>query len=132
MEANVDVRPVGDVDQLTKAVIGCAYEVGNELGCGFLESVYEVSLVVELEEAGLAVERQKTFDVRYKRLTVGHYIADLVVENRLIVEVKALSAFSREHHAQLLNYLKATGLKVGLLLNFGQPRVQVKRLVREY
>ena len=117
------------LNALTEQVIGCAYEVSNVLGAGFLESVYEASLVIELTKAGVKVERQKSLDVYYKDSRVGHYVADLWVEEKLIVEVKALSRLTTEHEAQLINYLKATATTVGLLLNFGRSKVEIKRLV---
>ena len=115
--------------ELTERIIGCAYEVSNGLGAGFLESVYEAALALELEHGGLKLERQKEFVVQYKSKTVGRYYADLVINDQVVVELKALSGLTGEHEAQLLNYLKASGLKLGLLLNFGRPKVEVKRLV---
>ena len=113
---------------LTEKVIGAFYEVYNTLGHGFLEKVYENALVAELREQGLSAEQQLALEVEYKGTCVGHYFADLVVNGRVIVEVKAVKAIAPEHEAQVLNYLKAAGIRVGLILNFG-PRPQIKRLV---
>ena len=129
MNADKEKATNETLNALTEQVIGCAYEVSNVLGAGFLEAVYEASLAMELARKGLRVERQKSLDVYYKDARVGHYVADLWIEERLIVEVKALSRLSTEHEAQLINYLRATATTVGLLLNFGKPKVEIKRLV---
>lgn len=117
---------------LSKQVISCAFEVSNQLGAGFLESVYENALCLELQNRDIAHERQKHIEVFYKGHQVGSYVADLLVEGRLLVELKALTGFAGQHEAQLMNYLKATGIKVGLLLNFGTPKVGVRRIVWQY
>lgn len=119
----------GDVsdDEITEKVIGAAFHVHNQLGVGFLEKVYENALWHELTERGLAAERQKPIAVRYGKIVVGEYFADLVVEDRLLVELKATKSLDDVHTAQVLNYLKATGFKNGLLMNFGSPRVEVRR-----
>jgi GxxExxY protein len=114
---------------VSEKVIGCCYEVGNVMGGGFLESVYENALSVEMANRNIAHQRQVPVEVIYKGEAVGKYQPDFVVEERLILEIKALRALTSQHQAQLLNYLKATGLQVGLLVNFGSSRVQVKRLV---
>jgi GxxExxY protein len=116
-------------DELSQRVIGCAFEVSNTLGAGFFEKVYEKALCVELEKAGLGYACQKPVLVKYKNFLVGEYIADIVVEGRLLLELKALSSLCPEHEAQLINYLKATGLSVGLLLNFGRPKLGIKRMI---
>ena len=119
-------------DNISRRVIGCAFAVGNELGAGFLENVYESALAVELGKQNIRFEKQKALDVYYSGTIVGHYIADLVSDDRLILEVKARSAVTPTHEAQLMNYLQATGITVGLLLNFGTPRLGVKRIVKSY
>jgi len=116
-------------DELTQQVIGCAFEVSNTLGAGFFEKVYEKALCVELDKAGLDYVCQRPVSVKYKDFPVGEYIADIVVEGQLLLELKALSTLCREHEAQLINYLKATGLSVGLLLNFGRPKLGIKRMI---
>lgn len=114
---------------LTKIIIGAAYEVHNILGAGFLEKVYRNALAKEITLQGLQANMEVKIPVYYKEALVGDYYADIVVEDKVIVELKALNDLSGQHEAQLLNYLKATGYKVGLLLNFGSRRVQVKRMV---
>jgi GxxExxY protein len=116
-------------DPLSQRVIGCAFEVSNTLGVGYFEKVYERALCVELEKAGLYFVSQKPVPVRYKGFLVGDYVADIVVERCLLLELKALSSICREHEAQLMNYLKATGLSVGLILNFGRPKLGIKRII---
>jgi GxxExxY protein len=118
--------------QLSQRVIGCAIAVSNTLGAGFLESVYEHALAVELQSNGIAFERQKALVVRYRSVEVGHFYADLLIEGKLLVELKALRQLTAEHEAQVMNYLHATGLHVGLLLNFGSPRLGIRRIVWGY
>ena len=116
-------------DQLTKKIIGCAIKVSNTLGIGFLEKVYENAFVLELKRADLSVEQQKPLSVFYEGVIVGEYLADVVIEGRVIVELKAVQAIDNLHQAQLLNYLRATGIPTGLILNFGTPRLGIKRMV---
>lgn len=113
---------------LSETVLGCAFRVSNTLGSGFLEKVYENALTHEIRRSGLAVVQQAPIQVIYDGELVGSYAADLLVESRLIVELKACKALEDVHMAQCLNYLKATGLHTCLLLNFGTPRLQIKRL----
>jgi GxxExxY protein len=115
--------------RISERVIGCAFEVSNTLGSGFLEAVYENALCIELSRQELRFARQQPLQVRYKGEVVGHYAADLVVEDQLLVELKALSALSSGHEAQVMNYLRATGLSVALLLNFGTPKLGIRRIV---
>jgi len=117
--------------ELTGQIIGCAMKVHRALGPGFLESVYERALVVELRKAGLAVEIQRRMDVTYDGVIVGSFAADLIVGNRVIVENKAVTTLLPAHEAQVVNYLTATGLDIGLLLNFGAASLQFKRKQRE-
>ena len=114
--------------ELTRSILGCAFEVINDLGHGSLEAVYENALMVALEDKGLSAESQKAIGVRFRGRPVGIYYADLIVEDKVLVELKAVSNLSPEHSAQVINYLNATGIKVGLLINFGNPRLQYKRL----
>jgi len=114
---------------VTGEIIGAAYEVYRELGYGFLEKVYETAIVQELTSRGILAQPQAEIEVRYKGHPVGVYYADVLVHDRVICEIKATDGLSSVHEAQLLHYLKATGIKVGLLLNFGPKRVDVKRLV---
>ena len=111
---------------LTAEIIRCFYIVYNKLGYGFLEKVYEKSLKYELEKTGFQVERQKPINVYYETELVGEYYADLLVENKVIIELKTSVAICEEHENQLINYLKATEVEVGLLLNFGK-KPEIKR-----
>jgi GxxExxY protein len=117
--------------ELTKSIIGCAYKVHNTLGGGFLESVYQNSLSIELREAGLDVESQVSLDVYYRDLPVGCFVADLIVDGTVILELKAIEELAKVHEVQLVNYLVATGKPIGLLINFGSTGVEVRRKVRE-
>lgn len=119
------------IDDLTQVIIGCAYKVHNALGPGFLERIYENALRIELEQAGICVRQQQPIKVCYEGHVVGDYFADLCVDGNLIIEIKAVQTLVKEHEAQLVNYLTATGVNNGLLINFG-PSVQVKRKFREY
>ena len=114
---------------LVYSINACVFEVYRHLGHGFLEKVYENALVREFQARGIAVKAQVPFSVNYKGAIVGEYCADLVVENRVIVEVKAVERLHPAHESQILNYLKATGKKVGLLVNFTHPKAMVKRFV---
>ena len=114
---------------LSERVLGCAVQVREALGCGFLEKVYENALVHELRKCGLHVEQQKAIPVRYDGIVVGDYVADLIVEGRILIELKAVSSFAAAHTAVCLNYLRATNLPLCLLLNFGRTRIEIKRLV---
>ena len=118
-----------EIDQITKKIIGCAFTVGNRLGCGFLEKIYENALVIELRKQGLCVAQQQIMEVRYDDAVVGTYVADVVVESTVLLEIKAVKFFDEIHRAQCLNYLKATHLLLCLLINFGRPRVDIKRVI---
>ncbi len=118
-------------DGHTERIIACAYEVSNALGCGFLEKVYENALAHELKKHGFAVKQQMAIHVRYDGVVVGDYVADLLVSDRVIIEVKAVSDLNQIHAAQTINYLKATGIQIGLLINFGKPKVEVRRYVNQ-
>lgn len=115
------------INGITEKIIGCAYKVMNELGCGFLEKVYENALAHEIAKFGLNVARQKKIKVYYDEIEVGIYEPDLFVGNLVIVELKTVKSLEDVHKAQCLNYLKATNLRTCLLINFGNPRVEVKR-----
>ena len=114
---------------LTEKVIGVCIDVSRELGSGFLESVYLNALIIALTQAGMLVQKQVPLKVMFRGQVAGDFYPDLLVEDRLIIELKAVKSLTTEHEAQLLNYLKATGIKVGLLVNFGRPRLEWKRLV---
>ena len=117
--------------ELTKKIIGCAYTVHNTLGAGFLEKVYEQALMLELKVSGLVVESQVPLSVIYRDQIVGEYYADLIVEDKVICELKAVDVLKKAHEVQLVNYLVATGMDVGVLINFGDS-VTVRRKYREY
>ena len=116
-----------EMNALSEKIIGRAFQVSNTLGCGFLEKVYENALVHELRKNGLQVKQQEPIKVYYDGVVVGEYFADLLVADTIIVELKATKEISDAFAAQCLNYLKATGLPLCLLLNFGKPRVEIKR-----
>ncbi len=115
-------------DPVSERLIACAFKVLNTLGSGFLEKVYENALAHECRKSGLNVHAQVPITVRYDGVVVGDYVADLLVEERLLVELKAVRALEGIHLAQALNYLKATAVPACLLLNFGNPKLEIKRL----
>ena len=115
-------------EELTGQILEASFEVMKELGAGFLEGVYQNALLVALSQKGIKVEARVPLLVRFRGEVVGEYFADLLVERKVIVELKAVKALAPEHQAQLINYLKATGIEVGLLINFGRPRLEYRRL----
>ncbi len=116
-----------DHADLTEKIIGCAYRVYNTLGAGFLESVYEKCLIIEAEKYGLSVEAQKPINVYYDGQNVGNFVTDLIVDDKVIIELKAVRNLVIAHEVQLVNYLTATKIPIGLLINFGETKVEVKR-----
>ena len=123
------VRCYLNVNDITYAINGAVFEVNRVLGPGFLEKVYENALMVELEKRGLKAENQVPIDISYKGKAVGEYVSDVLVEDKVLIELKTVEQIDRIHEAQLLNYLKATGLQVGLLVNFKHEKADIKRLV---
>lgn len=119
-------------ETLTGQVIGCAMKVHRALGPGFVESVYQNALAHELRRTGLPLEVQKSVKVRYGGVVVGDFVVDLLVAGRVLVENKAVRALGKDHEVQLVNYLTATGIEIGLLLNFGASSLEVKRKYRTY
>jgi len=119
-------------DALARHVIGLAMQVHRFLGCGFLESIYVNALEVELQEAGILFEREKRYSVDYKGVEIGYFHADLVIENRLVVEAKAVDALAVAHSVQLVNYLAVSKLELGVLLNFGPRSLEFKTKTRVY
>ena len=117
--------------ELTEKIIGCAYHVYNKMGFGFLESVYEKCLLIELQKIGLIAKPQQPITVRYDGTIVGEFIADIIVEDTIILELKSVRRIVKAHEIQLVNYLVATGKSVGLVLNFGENKVEVKRKVKD-
>ena len=124
-------KPMED-QELTENIIGCAMKVHSTLGPGFLESVYQKALTHELNKAGLKVECEKAIAVHYDGVTVGEFSADMLVEDRVMLELKANQALAPANEVQLVNYLTATGVEIGLLLNFGAERLEFKRKSRTY
>ena len=116
--------------QLTEQILEACFEVINELGSGFLESVYEKALLIVLGEKGLAARPQVPLSVYFRGVEVGQFYADILVEEKVILELKSVQALAPEHQAQLINYLKATRIEVGLLINFGRPKLEYRRLHR--
>lgn len=116
-------------DALSNRIIGCALTVSNTLGSGFLEKVYENALALELRQAGIAVAQQHGTTVTYKGTSVGDYFIDLLVEDCILVELKTVRALDGVHRAQCINYLRATGMHLCLLMNFGTPRLEFRRIV---
>jgi GxxExxY protein len=115
--------------ELTAKILEAAFTVHNTLGAGFLEKVYENALAVEFQNRGIPFQQQAPFGVKYNGILVGEYAADFVVGGAVVPELKATQAIDSSHDAQLLNYLRATGLQVGLLLNFSRPKLEYKRMV---
>ena len=116
---------------LTEKIIGCAYSVYNKMGFGFLESVYEKCMLIELRKAGLKAESQKHLTVCYENEIVGEFIADIIVNDTVILELKSAKQIIKAHEVQLVNYLVATGKPVGLILNFSENKVKVKRKIKD-
>ena len=115
------------LENLTEQVLGACFEVSNELGIGFVESVYEKALLIALENRGVRAESQVPVKVFFRKQEVGEFFPDIVVEDKLIVELKAVKGLAVEHVAQVLNYLRATGKEVGLLVNFGTQKLEYRR-----
>lgn len=117
------------INDITYEIRGALFEVNKVLGPGFLEKVYEKALLIELQNRGLKAESQAPIKVMYKDKPAGEYFADVLVEGKVIVELKTVESLDKNHEAQLLNYLKATGIQIGLLVNFKNPKVEIKRMV---
>jgi GxxExxY protein len=117
------------MDKLTEKIIGSAYAVSNTLGSGFVEKVYENALAYQILKTGLRVQQQYPIKVQYDGIIVGEFFADLLVEEQVLIELKAVKLLDEAHSSQALNYLRATGLPVCLLINFGRPRIEVRHLV---
>ncbi len=117
------------VNDITQKIIGCAYTVSNTLGIGFVEKVYENALAHSLRTAGLKVAQQSPIRVTFDGVVIGDFCADLLVEECVLVELKAVSMLGKEHTAQALNYLRASGLPLCLLINFGRSKIEIQRLL---
>jgi len=120
------------IDELTQKIIGCAFSVYNKMGFGYLESVYEKCIAIEFEKENINAEFQKPIKVYYEDINVGDFIADIFVENAIIVELKSVTRLNKIHEAQLVNYLVSTNIDNGLLINFGEQKVEVKRKFKTY
>ena len=120
-----------EYSEITEKIIACAYKVYNKMGYGYLESVYEKCMLIELAKIGLNVESQKPLKVIYEGRVVGDFVADIIVNDTVIVELKSLSKIVKAHEIQLVNYLVTTNKPVGLILNFAKDKVEVKRKVKE-
>lgn len=118
-------------EELTGKILAASFDVMNELGAGFLESVYEKALAIALCERGMSIKVQHPLMVSFREKSVGEFWADMLVEDKVLIELKAVKTLMPEHQAQLINYLKATRIPVGLLINFGNPKLEYRRLGRE-
>ena len=119
-------------EELTHKIIGCAYTVFNKLGFGFLESVYQKAMVIELGKSNLNVEAEKPLQVYYGDKIVGDFYVDLYINEAVVVELKSVQSLNKEHEVQLVNYLNGLKKEIGLLINFGPSGVEVKRKYRQY
>ncbi|MEI6576342.1 MAG: GxxExxY protein [Bacteroidota bacterium] len=115
-------------EEITELILKSAFEVAKELGAGFLESVYEKAMIIALKQNGLSVKDQHSISVYFRNENVGNFYADLLVNDLVLIELKAVKALVPEHQAQVINYLKATGIEVGLLINFGNSKLEYRRL----
>jgi len=120
-----------EYQDLTEKIIGCAYRVYNKMGFGFVESVYEKCLLIELHKSDLKAESQKPITVFYENEIVGEFVADIIVNDTIMLELKSVRRIIKAHEVQLVNYLVATGKPIGLILNFGERKVEVKRKVKD-
>ena len=118
-------------EEITEKIIAACFDVSNELGAGFLESVYEKALLIALMDRGLGTQSQVPLQVMFRGQIVGDFFADIVVENKILLELKAVKNLAPEHQAQTINYLKATGIEIGLLVNFGNPKLEYRRFQRQ-
>ncbi|QNN44174.1 GxxExxY protein [Pedobacter roseus] len=121
-----------ELNSITEKIIGAAYAVSNTLGSGFLEKVYENAMFLEILKSNLSVLKQYPLNVYYEDQIVGEYFADLIVEDQVIVEIKAIRELNEIHQAQLMNYLAACNKRCGLLINFGKPRIEIKRILNGF
>jgi len=129
IKAKKAVEDLVEINQITDRIIGCGFKISNSLGGGFLEKVYENALAHELVKCGLRCAQQHSITVWYDGIVVGDFLADIVVEDRVLIELKSVRALNNLHFAQCINYLKATRLKVCLLMNFGNPKMEFKRII---
>jgi GxxExxY protein len=119
-------------EKLTKIILESCFEVSNELGIGFVESVYQNALLISLRQKGLKAEKEVVLKVKFRNVTVGEFKVDILVEDKVIIELKAVNALVSEHKAQTINYLKASEIEVGLLVNFGNPKIEYRRFDNKF
>lgn len=119
-------------EDLTGKILQACFEVSNELGIGFIESVYEKSLLVALKEKDLKAENQVPINVKFRQIIVGEFYADILVEDKILIELKAVNSLINEHKVQVINYLKASGIEVGFLVNFGNPKLEYRRFNNQF
>lgn len=119
-------------EDITKKILEACFEVSNELGIGYLESVYEKALLIALRQKGLNAKNQVPLQVKFRDEVVGEFFVDILVENKVLVELKVSNGLSKENYAQTINYLKATGIEVGLLINFGSPKIEYRRFTNNF
>jgi GxxExxY protein len=119
-------------EELTEKILNACFIVSNELGCGFLESVYQKALLIVFEEMGLMAQSQIPLKVMYHNRIVGEFYPDIIVENTVLLELKAVKSLAPEHLAQVMNYLKATSIEVGFLINFGNPKLEYRRFNNQF
>ncbi|MEO6589222.1 MAG: GxxExxY protein [Pyrinomonadaceae bacterium] len=119
-------------EDTTKKILEACFEVGNELGFGYLESVYEKALLIALRQKGLRAENQVPLKVKFRGEVVGEFFVDILIEEKVLVELKVANGLSKENYAQVINYLKATEIEVGLLINFGTPRIEYRRFTNKF
>lgn len=119
-------------EDLTGKILEACFEVSNELGIGYLESVYEKALLIALRQKGLKAESQIPLQVKFRNVVVGNFIVDVLVEDKILIELKVTSGLTKEFYAQTINYLKATGIEVGLLVTFGTPKIEFRRFDNKF
>ena len=119
-------------EEITGKILEACFEVSNELGIGYLESVYEKSLLIALRQKGLKAENQVPLQVKFRGQIVGEYFVDILVEEKVLIELKVANGLSKENFAQTINYLKSTNLEVGLLINFGTPKIEYRRFINKF
>ncbi len=119
-------------EDLTGKILQACFEVSNELGIGFIESVYEKALLVALKQKGLKAESQVPINVKFRQVIIGEFYADILVEDKILLELKAVNSLVNDHKVQIINYLKASGLEVGFLVNFGNPKLEYRRFNNQF
>ena len=119
-------------EEITRKILEACFEVSNELGAGYLESVYEKALLIVLRQKNLLAENQIPLEVKFRGEVVGDFYVDILVESKVVIELKVVNSLTKEHYAQTINYLKSTGIDVGLLINFGNPKIEYRRFTNKF